>query len=282
GPVARQVPGRGQEQAVSRDRDSVRDAGYAIGEVGQQPTEILGSRHESCSLPPCEFCCPAVVCSGVFGSPDRVLRPRCPPRWYADSSPRTASGERRCAAMVPFSTPPGTSWVIGTRFGSPVDVVANSWSEASADAARQPSSAAVCQPLPPAATGSADASTGSASGSRTAASSAGAPVARSYGTPTSPDGSTAGYGSGSDPRVRNQADSSSRKIGSSMVSSAKRRVDSPFTPPVAASAGSQPSVTFGISAVMSSEAASGSGTAGESACGAGNGSGTGGQAGGAD
>ena len=45
GPVARQVPGRGQEQAVRGDRDRVRDTGHAVGEVGQQPTEILRSCH---------------------------------------------------------------------------------------------------------------------------------------------------------------------------------------------------------------------------------------------
>src|SRR2546429_236721 len=33
----------------------MRDAGYAICEVGQQPAEILRCCHASCSLPPCAF-----------------------------------------------------------------------------------------------------------------------------------------------------------------------------------------------------------------------------------
>ena len=49
--------------------------------------------------------------------------PRCTPRWYADSRPRTDSGVRRSAPRVRLSTPPGTSCAIGTRCGRPVSVV---------------------------------------------------------------------------------------------------------------------------------------------------------------
>ena len=52
-----QITGRGKQQSVGGHRDGVRDAGHTIGEVGQQPTEILRSCHASCSLllsePPC-------------------------------------------------------------------------------------------------------------------------------------------------------------------------------------------------------------------------------------
>jgi len=47
-----------------------------------------------------------------------------------------------------FSTAPGTNCAIGLRFGRPVVVVSFTGTAlAAAEAARQPSSAAVCQPF---------------------------------------------------------------------------------------------------------------------------------------
>src|SRR5437868_9845322 len=122
----------------------MRDAGYPIGEVGQQPAEILRSCHASCSLPPCgEF--PVVDDSGCVASSPVRVRPRCTPRWYAESRPRTCSGERLLTALADLSTPPGTSCAIGTRRGRPAEVVPSTCGSAACDAATQPSSAADCQ-----------------------------------------------------------------------------------------------------------------------------------------
>src|SRR5205823_10826948 len=139
-----QIPGCGEQQAVRRHGNRVGDAGYPIGEVGQKPAEILRSCHASCSLPPCGGF-PGVVDSGFFASSAVRVRPRCTPRWYAESRPRTCSGERRLAVVATFSTPPGTSWAIGTRRGRPADVVPSTCGSAACAAADQPSSAAVCQ-----------------------------------------------------------------------------------------------------------------------------------------
>src|SRR5439155_7416226 len=136
-----QIPGRGEQQAIRRHGDRVRDAGYPIGEVGQKPAEILRSCHASCSLPPCGGF-PGVVDSGFFASSPVRVRPRCTPRWYAESRPRACSGERRLALVVAFSTPPGTSWAIGTRRGRPAEVVPSTCGSAAWDAATHPSSAA--------------------------------------------------------------------------------------------------------------------------------------------
>src|SRR5690606_29321129 len=142
--VPRQIPRCGEKQPVRRDGDRVGDPRYAIGEVREQPTKILRCRHASCSLPACEVCGPAGFGSAVVQSLGCV-RPRCTPRWYADNNPRTASGVRRWLLLAALSTPPGTNCAMGTRFGRPAAVVSVTGTSAAAEAARQPTSAAVCQ-----------------------------------------------------------------------------------------------------------------------------------------
>src|SRR5690606_3126418 len=196
----------------------------------------------SCSLPACEVCGPAGFGSAVVQSLGCV-RPRCTPRWYADNNPRTASGVRRWLLLAALSTPPGTNCAMGTRFGRPAAVVSVTGTSAAAEAARQPSSAAVCQcevesrrgaespaapaPAPPGPVGmliidvlpvvvpvpscSAPAGAGHSWVSRP-------PDAdRSPSTLAVEDAGPSGPAR----LVRNQADSSSWKIGSSIVSSTK-------------------------------------------------------------
>src|SRR5205814_125302 len=245
-----QIPGCGEQQAVRRHGNRVGDAGYPIGEVGQKPAEILRSCHASCSLPPCGGF-PGVVDSGFFASSAVRVRPRCTPRWYAESRPRTSSGRRRLAVVATsLSSPPGTSWAIGTRRGRPAEVVPSACGSAACLAADQPSSAAVCQagspvigvrvgsapvPLgePPSGTaGGAGAGGGTSGGGTSGGGTNGCGTTGccwgggGAGCGAAAGGADAGAGgpvtafSGLRGRVWNQADSNSREIGRSMVSSA--------------------------------------------------------------
>src|SRR5215208_3334155 len=118
----------------------MRDARHLVGEVVQQPAHVVHGPW------PVHQCVSSVSGSGPREDPSPLVRPRCTPRWYAESRPRTSSGVRLVRAVVlRASTAPGTSWAAGTRLGSPDRVVPPSLGAAAADAARQPWSADVRQ-----------------------------------------------------------------------------------------------------------------------------------------
>ena len=51
GTVPREVAGGREQQPVGRNRDGVGDTWHPVGEVRQQPAQILRTCHASCSLP---------------------------------------------------------------------------------------------------------------------------------------------------------------------------------------------------------------------------------------
>src|SRR5690606_16024009 len=166
------------------------------------------------------WCCGVVMkrpsphSSYTYWSPNATYRPPCcrprwTPRWYAESRPRTSSGERRWKLVVlpAFSTPPGTYCACGTRLGSPDRVEPPTGGRAAAAAADQPASAAVRQ------------STGPPLPVPVLVPPTVAAVAAVPPDPV-PDGSEApGWPRSSRPWLRNQAASISLKIGISTVES---------------------------------------------------------------